>query len=112
MLVPGADRLALGEHPITVPSAARAASQGNNRPDHQGVPGYAPVIAVFATSEFPELPVHSVTGADTPGRTLSHSVKQPECGRSHGAKLLMTERAGVCPRFLWTHPRLIRPGNP
>jgi len=78
MLVPGADRLALGEQPATASTEIREASQENNPPLDQGVPAWPGQDSVFATSEFAELLPGQVSGPETG----VHSVKQPECGRS------------------------------
>src|SRR6266545_2201914 len=54
MLVPGTDRLALGEQMFTARPADREASQGNNPADLQGVPARPRSDSMFATSEFTE----------------------------------------------------------
>ena len=72
MLVPGADRLALGEQMLTAQPAAEEASQGKNPTALQRVPTWPRSDSVFATSEFTELPAGAtirfrspVTGAST-----------------------------------------------
>ncbi|MEU4608779.1 hypothetical protein AB0F43_37820 [Kribbella sp. NPDC023972] len=71
MLVPGADRLALGEQMLAVQPAAGVASQGNNPADLQGVPAWRRSASMFATSEFIELPAESVTHGRTAASELS-----------------------------------------
>ena len=66
MLVPGADRLALGEHLIT---AFREASRRNNRPDLQRVPSSPGSNSMFAISEFTGLAVRS---GILPARSVPH----------------------------------------
>jgi hypothetical protein len=66
MLVPGADRLALGEQLLTAQPAADEASQGNNPADLQGVPARDRSDGMFAISEFLELPAESVTHGRPP----------------------------------------------